>query len=78
MLSSYIMKSGKEQIYWEYKVDINYFVSPLYMFMFSALLVQFVFFTGGIVFLTLIVNGSTTQFILHALGLDKLSAAKVR
>lgn len=76
MLSSYIMKSGKEQIYWEYKVDINYFVLPLYMF--SALLVQFVFFTGGIVFLTLIVNGSTTQFILHALGLDKLSAAKVR
>ncbi|KAF6168632.1 hypothetical protein GIB67_005244 [Kingdonia uniflora] len=38
----------------------------------------FVFFTGGIVFLTLIVNGSTTQFILHLLGMDKLSAAKVR
>lgn len=38
----------------------------------------FVFFTGGIVFLTLIVNGSTTQFILHALDLDKLSAAKRR
>ncbi|KAG8498739.1 hypothetical protein CXB51_005099 [Gossypium anomalum] len=36
------------------------------------------FFTGGIVFLTLIVNGSTTQFILHFLGLDKLSAAKKR
>ncbi|XP_042501434.1 sodium/hydrogen exchanger 8-like [Macadamia integrifolia] len=39
---------------------------------------QFVFFTGGIVFLTLIVNGSTTQFILHLLDLDKLSAAKRR
>lgn len=38
----------------------------------------FVFFTGGIVFLTLIVNGSTTQFILHLLGMDKLSAAKRR
>ncbi|KAK7319185.1 hypothetical protein RJT34_03903 [Clitoria ternatea] len=38
----------------------------------------FVFFTGGIVFLTLIVNGSTTQFILHYLGMDKLSAAKRR
>ncbi|KAL2343567.1 hypothetical protein Fmac_004852 [Flemingia macrophylla] len=38
----------------------------------------FVFFTGGIVFLTLIINGSTTQFILHYLGMDKLSAAKKR
>ncbi|KAJ9546903.1 hypothetical protein OSB04_019446 [Centaurea solstitialis] len=38
----------------------------------------FVFFTGGIVFLTLIVNGSTTQFVLRMLGMDKLSAAKTR
>ncbi|XP_021909771.1 sodium/hydrogen exchanger 7 [Carica papaya] len=38
----------------------------------------FVFFTGGIVFLTLIVNGSTTQFILHFLRMDKLSATKRR
>ncbi|KAL4018599.1 hypothetical protein IC575_022199 [Cucumis melo] len=38
----------------------------------------FVFFTGGIVFLTLIVNGSTTQFILHLLNMDKLSMAKKR
>ncbi|XP_057992366.1 sodium/hydrogen exchanger 8 isoform X3 [Hevea brasiliensis] len=38
----------------------------------------FVFFTGGIVFLTLIVNGSTTQFVLHLLDMDKLSAAKKR
>ncbi|KAE8730062.1 Sodium/hydrogen exchanger 7 [Hibiscus syriacus] len=38
----------------------------------------FIFFTGGIVFLTLIVNGSTTQFILHFLDMDKLSAAKKR
>ncbi|KAK7399871.1 hypothetical protein VNO78_11065 [Psophocarpus tetragonolobus] len=38
----------------------------------------FVFFTGGTVFLTLIINGSTTQFILHYLGMDKLSAAKRR
>ncbi|RZC88040.1 hypothetical protein C5167_004219 [Papaver somniferum] len=38
----------------------------------------FLFFTGGIVFLTLIVNGSTTQFLLRFLGLDKLSAAKKR
>ncbi|XP_052204611.1 sodium/hydrogen exchanger 7 isoform X3 [Diospyros lotus] len=36
----------------------------------------FVFFTGGIVFLTLIVNGSTTQFVLHFLNMDKLSAPK--
>lgn len=43
----------------------------------SLLVVQFLFFTGGIVFLTLIVNGSTTQFILHFLDMDKLSAAKV-
>ncbi|KAL6623724.1 hypothetical protein ACP70R_033603 [Stipagrostis hirtigluma subsp. patula] len=39
---------------------------------------MFVFFTGGIVFLTLILNGSTTQFLLHLLGLDKLSATKLR
>ncbi|XP_050231835.1 sodium/hydrogen exchanger 8-like [Mercurialis annua] len=38
----------------------------------------FVFFTGGIVFLTLIVNGSTTQFILHLLEMEKVSAAKKR
>ncbi|OIV91667.1 hypothetical protein TanjilG_26520 [Lupinus angustifolius] len=38
----------------------------------------FVFFTGGIVFLTMVVNGSTTQFLLHFLGMDKLSAAKKR
>ncbi|XP_048318425.2 sodium/hydrogen exchanger 8 isoform X2 [Ziziphus jujuba] len=38
----------------------------------------FVFFTGGIVFLTLILNGSTTQFVLHLLDMDKLSAAKRR
>ncbi|XP_042481679.1 sodium/hydrogen exchanger 8-like isoform X2 [Macadamia integrifolia] len=40
--------------------------------------VMFVFFTGGIVFLTLIVNGSTAQFILHLLDLGKLSAEKRR
>lgn len=38
----------------------------------------FVFLTGGIVFLTLIVNGSTTQFVLSVLKMDKLSAAKKR
>ncbi|XP_011021707.1 PREDICTED: sodium/hydrogen exchanger 8-like isoform X2 [Populus euphratica] len=38
----------------------------------------FVFFTGGIVLLTLIVNGSTTQFILHLLDMDRLSATKKR
>uniref|UniRef100_A0A453AV02 Cation/H+ exchanger domain-containing protein n=1 Tax=Aegilops tauschii subsp. strangulata TaxID=200361 RepID=A0A453AV02_AEGTS len=39
---------------------------------------MFVFFTGGIVFLTLILNGSTTQFLLHALGMDNLSVTKLR
>jgi hypothetical protein len=29
------------------------------------------------VFLTLIFNGSTTQFLLHMLSMDKLSATKV-
>uniref|UniRef100_M8B3M8 Sodium/hydrogen exchanger 7 n=1 Tax=Aegilops tauschii TaxID=37682 RepID=M8B3M8_AEGTA len=43
-----------------------------------SLSVKFVFFTGGIVFLTLILNGSTTQFLLHLLGLGKLSATKLR
>ncbi|MCD7454418.1 Son of sevenless 1 [Datura stramonium] len=38
----------------------------------------FVFLTGGVVFLTLIINGSTTQFALNFLGMDKLSAAKKR
>ncbi|RWR84945.1 sodium/hydrogen exchanger 8 [Cinnamomum micranthum f. kanehirae] len=37
----------------------------------------FVFFTSGIVFLTIVVNGSTTQFILHSLSMDKLSATKM-
>ncbi|KAI4357384.1 hypothetical protein L6164_001336 [Bauhinia variegata] len=40
--------------------------------------ILFVFFTGGIVFLTLIVNGSTTQFVLHFLKMDKLTATKKR
>ncbi|KAL4196021.1 hypothetical protein AMTRI_Chr04g243960 [Amborella trichopoda] len=39
---------------------------------------QFVFLTGGIVFLTLILNGSTTQFVLHFLNMDKLSDTKIR
>nr|AVZ44366.1 SOS1 [Fagopyrum esculentum] len=38
----------------------------------------FVFFTGGIVFLTLILNGSTTQFLLHLLRMDRLPSAKRR
>nr|XP_015893989.2 sodium/hydrogen exchanger 7-like isoform X1 [Ziziphus jujuba var. spinosa] len=38
----------------------------------------FVFFTGGIVFLTLLLNGSTAQFILQLLDMEKLSAAKRR
>ncbi|KAI7727774.1 hypothetical protein M8C21_018405, partial [Ambrosia artemisiifolia] len=33
---------------------------------------------GGIVFLTLIINGSTTQFVLRMLKMDKLSIAKRR
>ncbi|GKB08289.1 putative plasma membrane Na(+) /H(+) antiporter, partial [Tanacetum coccineum] len=36
----------------------------------------FVFFTCGIVFLTLIVNGSTSSFVLRMLDMDKLSADK--
>ncbi|XP_019170475.1 PREDICTED: sodium/hydrogen exchanger 7 isoform X3 [Ipomoea nil] len=40
--------------------------------------ILFVFFTGGIVFLTLIINGSTTQFILRILSMDRLSTAKRR
>ncbi|KAG9141903.1 hypothetical protein Leryth_009271 [Lithospermum erythrorhizon] len=39
---------------------------------------MFLFFTGGIVFLTLIINGSTTQLVLHMLNLDKLSTSKER
>lgn len=38
----------------------------------------FVFFTGGVVFLTLIVNGSTAQFLLHFLGMDKTSDSKMQ
>nr|XP_011463505.1 PREDICTED: sodium/hydrogen exchanger 7-like isoform X1 [Fragaria vesca subsp. vesca] len=40
--------------------------------------VQFVFFTGGIFFLTVIVNGSTAQFLLKFLAMYRPSAAKVR
>nr|CAL44986.1 putative Na/H antiporter [Cymodocea nodosa] len=39
---------------------------------------SFVFFTGGIVLLTLIINGSTTQFLLHFFAMDKLPDAKIR
>nr|ABN04857.1 salt-overly-sensitive 1 [Eutrema halophilum] len=39
---------------------------------------MFIFFTGGIVFLTLIVNGSTTQFALRLLRMDGLPASKIR
>uniref|UniRef100_A0A7N0V2E9 Cyclic nucleotide-binding domain-containing protein n=1 Tax=Kalanchoe fedtschenkoi TaxID=63787 RepID=A0A7N0V2E9_KALFE len=38
----------------------------------------FVFFTGGIVFLTLVINGSTTQFVLQFLRMNMLSATKRR
>ncbi|CAI5517513.1 unnamed protein product [Closterium sp. Naga37s-1] len=37
---------------------------------------RFMFITGGIVFLTLIVNGSTTQFIFAALRLNRTSNVK--
>ncbi|CAH8252330.1 unnamed protein product [Arabidopsis lyrata] len=39
---------------------------------------RFLFLTGGIVFLTLVVNGSTTQFLLHLLRMDTLTATKKR
>ncbi|RID57630.1 hypothetical protein BRARA_F00991 [Brassica rapa] len=39
---------------------------------------RFLFFTGGIVFLTLVVNGSTTQFLLHLLRMDTLTGTKKR
>lgn len=42
-----------------------------------AAVLQFLFFTGGIVFLTLVVNGSTTQFLLHLLRMDTLTGTKV-
>ncbi|XP_048554183.1 sodium/hydrogen exchanger 8-like isoform X1 [Triticum urartu] len=38
---------------------------------------MFVFLTGGIMFLTLTINGSTTQFLLHLLGLGKLTTTKL-
>ncbi|MCL7028425.1 hypothetical protein MKW94_017369 [Papaver nudicaule] len=38
----------------------------------------FLFFTSGIVFLTIIVNGSTTSFVLRFLGMNKLSSTKRR
>ncbi|CAL9156132.1 sodium/hydrogen exchanger 8-like [Musa acuminata AAA Group] len=38
----------------------------------------FLFFTGGTVFLTLILNGSTVQFFLQLLDMDKLSTEKIR
>lgn len=38
---------------------------------------QFVFFTGGVVLLTLIINGSTTQFLLLFLKMDTITETKV-
>ncbi|WZZ57514.1 hypothetical protein YC2023_057621 [Brassica napus] len=43
-----------------------------------AAVLQFLFFTGGIVFLTLVVNGSTTQFLLHLLRMNTLTGTKKR
>ncbi|GAQ86569.1 Na+/H+ antiporter [Klebsormidium nitens] len=37
-----------------------------------------VFLTGGVVFLTLVINGSTSQWLLSALGLDRLTESKLR
>jgi hypothetical protein len=39
---------------------------------------QVVFFTGGVVFLTLVINGSTTKRLLRLLGMDTLTESKVR
>ncbi|KAL9306150.1 Sodium/hydrogen exchanger 8 [Arabidopsis thaliana] len=39
---------------------------------------RFLFLTGGIVFLTLVVNGSTTQLLLHLLRMETLTATKKR
>lgn len=37
---------------------------------------QILFLTAGIVFLTIVINGSTMEWLLHSLKLDKLPAAK--
>lgn len=37
---------------------------------------QILFLTAGIVFLTIVINGSTMEWLLHTLKLDKLPAAK--
>lgn len=39
---------------------------------------KFVFWTGGVVFLTLTINGSTTQFLLSLLGMQKTPEVKTR
>ncbi|XP_024361415.1 sodium/hydrogen exchanger 8 isoform X2 [Physcomitrium patens] len=39
---------------------------------------RFVFFTGGVVLLTLIINGSTTQFLLLFLKMDTITETKSR
>ncbi|KAG0600449.1 hypothetical protein M758_11G035100 [Ceratodon purpureus] len=39
---------------------------------------RFVFFTGGVVFLTLIINGSTTRFLLQFLNMDNVTETKFR
>lgn len=43
----------------------------------AFLLLQFMFLTGGVVFLTLIVNGTTTQFLVALLKMNKTSDIKV-
>ena len=37
---------------------------------------QILFLTAGIVFLTIVINGSTMEWLLHRLALDKLPPAK--
>lgn len=38
---------------------------------------RFVFLTGGVVFLTLTINGSTTQFLMHLLKMQRTTKVKV-
>nr|AAF63173.1 T5E21.14 [Arabidopsis thaliana] len=61
--------SGLRAIKWKFISQFRYG---------NKAVLQFLFLTGGIVFLTLVVNGSTTQLLLHLLRMDTLTATKKR
>ena len=61
----------------EYALAPRHSYMLVVFFLMPCLILQFMFLTGGVVFLTLIINGTTTQFLLALLKMNKTSDVKV-